>query len=108
MENEKHLVEFKLEDTSYLTTLTKKYGRIKKYQPKDLSKVRAFIPGLIQKIYIKPGDEIKKGQPLFVLEAMKMRNDVFSPIDGKVKAVLVKSGDVVAKDQILVELDINI
>lgn len=106
METQKKLVEFTLDDTPYLTTLTTKFSKRKKYQPKDLTKVRAFIPGVIQKVYVKIGDEVNKGQPLLVLEAMKMKNDVFSPIDAKVKSVLVKPGDVVAKDQILIEFEL--
>lgn len=106
MDDEKNFAELILDDTSYVTKLTTKFTRRKKYQPRDNSKVRAFIPGLIQKVYVKPGDEVRKGQSLLVLEAMKMKNDVFSPIDGKVKSVLVKQGDIVAKDQVMIEFDV--
>ncbi|MEJ5285942.1 MAG: hypothetical protein CH6_4011 [Candidatus Kapaibacterium sp.] len=106
MEEKKDLVEFVLEDSKYLTKLTTKYHRRRKYQPTDLTKLRAFIPGVIQKIYVNPGDEVKKGQPLLVLEAMKMKNDVFSPVNAKIKSILVKPGEVVAKDQVLIEFDL--
>lgn len=45
------------------------------------------MPGTIVKIYVKPGDEVKKGQALFVMEAMKMEHTMKAPADGKVKLV---------------------
>lgn len=103
MEERKNLVEFTLDDTKYRTLLTRKFLKRKKYQPVDSSKLRAFIPGIIQKIYVEPGQEVRRGQPLLVLEAMKMKNDVFSPVDAKIKSINVKVGEAVAKDQILIE-----
>lgn len=105
MDEKKNFSEFILDETNYLTLLTKKFQRRKKYQPSDYSKLRAFIPGTIDKIYVETGQEVHKGQPLLVLEAMKMKNDVFSPMNGKVKSIKVKVGEVVIKDQILMELE---
>ncbi len=106
MEHKDKLQGFILDDTKYFTLLTKKFQKRKKYQPSDYTKLRAFIPGVIQKIYVEPGQNVHKGQPLLVLEAMKMKNDVLSPIDAKVQSILVKVGDVVSKDQILIEFQI--
>lgn len=106
MEDKRNLTEFTLDDTKYQTLLTRKYLKRKKYQPTDLSKLRAFIPGIVQKIYVEPGQEVRRGQPLLVLEAMKMKNDVFSPVDAKVKSINVKIGEAVAKDQVLIEFEL--
>lgn len=106
MDEKNKLQEFQLDDTNYFTLLTKKFQRRKKYEPSDLTKLRAFIPGIIQKIYVEPGQSVRKGQPLLVLEAMKMKNDVLSPIDAKVQSIHVKVGDSVGKNQILIEFEL--
>lgn len=103
MEDKNKLQEFTLDDTKYITLITNKFQKRKKYQPRDYTKLRAFIPGVIQKIYVEPGQNVHKGQPLLILEAMKMKNDVLSPIDANVLSIHVKVGDVVSKDQILIE-----
>jgi biotin carboxyl carrier protein len=58
--------------------------------------ITAQMPGVILKVYVKPGEEVKTGDPLCVLVAMKMENEIRSPIDGTVKEVYIKDGDKVA------------
>ena len=58
--------------------------------------IAAQMPGVILKVYVQPGEEVKAGAPLCVLVAMKMENEIKSPIDGTVKEVYVKDGDKVA------------
>ena len=70
---------------------------------RGLSDLKAPMPGLILKINISVGDEVKKGDPLLILEAMKMENVIKAPCDGVVKSVLVKEKDSVEKNQILLE-----
>jgi biotin carboxyl carrier protein len=53
----------------------------------------AQMPGVILKVYVEPGEEVKAGAPLCVLVAMKMENEIRSPIDGTVKEVYVKIND---------------
>ena len=64
--------------------------------------VKAPMPGLVLNVLIKEGDEIKKGDNLLVLEAMKMENMLKSPTDGVIKKLEIKQGDKVEKNQILV------
>ncbi|MDH6304097.1 biotin carboxyl carrier protein [Parabacteroides sp. PF5-5] len=55
--------------------------------------IAAQMPGVILKVYVKAGDEVKAGDPLCVLVAMKMENEIRSPIDGIVKEVYINETD---------------
>ena len=57
------------------------------------------------KVMVKPGDSVKKGTPVCVIEALKMENDVVAPADGVVASVNVKSGDSVKTDEILITMN---
>ncbi len=96
---------FVVERAVYKTLLTKKFKNRKKYEDKEPGKVTAFIPGTIVEVFVKKGQKIEEGKPLLILEAMKMRNFVNAPVSGKIKTVKVKSGDLVTKDQLLVEIE---
>ena len=67
--------------------------------------VKAPMPGNIIKVNVKPGDAVKKGDVLVVLEAMKMENDVCAPEDGTVASVEVAKGATVETDAVLVTLN---
>lgn len=54
--------------------------------------LQAPMPGSIISVAVKPGDAVKKGQLLLVLEAMKMENEIVAPNDGTVTAVHVQAG----------------
>jgi len=98
--------KFHVDGTDYETTLTRKYGmRVPWPKLKDPKIVRAFIPGLIKEVFIKDGDEIRRGDRLLVLEAMKMENQILSAAAGKIKKVHVEKGKVVVKNELLVELE---
>ncbi|MBN2790415.1 MAG: acetyl-CoA carboxylase biotin carboxyl carrier protein subunit [Candidatus Delongbacteria bacterium] len=86
----------------YKTELTQKYLDRKGYKLKKNNDIRAFIPGLIHKIFCKPGDRIKPNTPIISLEAMKMYNNITLIDEIIIQDVLVKIGDSVEKDQILV------
>ena len=63
--------------------------------------VSAPIPGVIQEVNVKAGQIVKKGDVLFVLEAMKMKNNITAMHDGKVESVNVSKGDSVTHGQVL-------
>jgi biotin carboxyl carrier protein len=67
--------------------------------------VAAPMPGLIVSISCAAGDEIKKGDSLLVMEAMKMENEIKSPLAGKIKTVKVSSRQSVDKGQVMVEFE---
>ncbi len=61
--------------------------------------ILAPIPGLIAKILINEGDDVKKGDGLIILEAMKMENEIKADNDGVIQKILIHEGDSVEKDQ---------
>jgi biotin carboxyl carrier protein len=94
-----------IDNIKYKTTLTKKYMARKSYEPVDFNKVYSFIPGTIRKIFVKEGSKVKQGTHLLELEAMKMVNNIIAPVDGVVTKINVKTGDLVAKNILLVEMN---
>ena len=67
--------------------------------------VTSSMPGTIVDILVKAGAKVKAGDPVLVIEAMKMENEVPAPIAGTVKAVNVAKGDSVNPDEALVEIE---
>jgi len=63
--------------------------------------VEAPMPGLILEVSVQEGQEVKVGDALLVLEAMKMENVLTAPIDGVVDRITVQKGDAVDKKQVL-------
>lgn len=94
--------EFVADGTPYLTLLTKKFENRKRWQPLDPNEIRSFIPGTILEVYVEPGQEVKEGQPLVLLEAMKMQTRTEMPVDGVIKEVNVRKGDKVPKNMVLI------
>ncbi|MGE0078261.1 MAG: acetyl-CoA carboxylase biotin carboxyl carrier protein subunit [Bacteroidales bacterium] len=64
--------------------------------------IKSPLPGVILDVHIKPGDTIKVGQRLIVLEAMKMENNIDSDKEGKVIDVKVRKGDSVLEGDVLI------
>lgn len=81
--------------------------KINKDEPKSGggSTVPAPLPGTILDIHVKAGDQVKKGQNLITMEAMKMENSVLSPKEGTVKDIKVSQGDSVLQDDVLIEME---
>ena len=63
--------------------------------------MEAPMPGTILDDKAVVGDTVKAGQPIVILEAMKMENDIVAPVDGKVTSILVKKGDSVNSGDVL-------
>jgi biotin carboxyl carrier protein len=73
--------------------------------PVDVGAVTSPMAGAILTVLVKPGDSVKQGQPLVVLEAMKMENQITAPVAGTVKSVDVKEGESVGEGHVLVVLE---
>jgi biotin carboxyl carrier protein len=93
-------------DTSlYKTRISKKFQDRKPYKPADPKIILSFIPGTVLDINIEPGQMVAKGDILMILDAMKMKNKLKCPMDGKVKSIAVSKGDKVSKGTVLLELE---
>ncbi len=80
------------------------------YKPSGLSgendgELFTKMPGKIIKILVKEGEEVKKGQTLLILEAMKMENEIKSSIDGTVRAVHISEGAVLEDGVLMMEVE---
>lgn len=67
--------------------------------------VRAPMPGLVLQVLVKPGEEVKQGDALLVLEAMKMENIIKSPGDGIVASIPVQKEQAVDKGHVLIRME---
>jgi len=65
------------------------------------------MPGKVVKVLVKEGDKLLAGDTVVVIEAMKMQSNYKVNSDCSVKDVLVKEGDTVTNDQVLITLEIN-
>jgi biotin carboxyl carrier protein len=105
-EEKKKKTRFKslqLHGIKYKTHLTKKFETRIKWESPDPNKIMSFIPGTVKKVLIKDGQDVKEGQPMLVLMAMKMDNIINVPYDGQIKTVHVKEGDKIPKGFIMLE-----
>lgn len=66
--------------------------------------VKAPLPGVIKEVHVKEGDEVKQGQCVLILEAMKMENEVYAPIAGKITKVQVAAAQSVLEGDVLVSI----
>jgi propionyl-CoA carboxylase alpha chain len=76
--------------------------------PKKIDYAKSIIspmPGAIVSVSVEVGQTVADGQELCIIEAMKMQNIIKSSIEGKIKSILIKSGDSVAVDQLLLEFE---
>ena len=98
----------KVNGNNYLLDIKDQYDELLHRLGLDnLSKVKiadlkAPMPGLVLKVLVSEGDEVKKGDNILVLEAMKMENIIKSPADVRIKAIKVKPSDKVEKNQVMV------
>ena len=63
--------------------------------------VTSPMPGSVLGVKVNVGDKVSAGQTMFVLEAMKMENEIVAPVDGTVASINVKTGDTVDTDQVM-------
>jgi biotin carboxyl carrier protein len=73
----------------------------------EKDKIYAPMPGKIVKLLVNEGDTVAQKQPMVIVEAMKMENQVNSPSDGKVKKINFADGDQVDTNRPIIELEIE-
>lgn len=83
----------------------RKESKIKKNVSSRATLIKAPLPGLILKINKQTGEEVKKGDTILIMEAMKMENNVLAEKDGFISAIKVKEGDNVLQNDILAEIE---
>lgn len=88
----------------YKTELTKKFKNRTNWKAPNPKEIYTVIPGTVLDIFVKTGDEIKKGEIILILEAMKMQNQILMPFDGKIKKVHVKPDDILRKNILMIEI----
>ncbi len=81
-----------------------KFG-IQAFPLPKVNELKSPMPGLVLKIEVNPGDVLQKGDPILVLEAMKMENVLKAPAEVKVREVLIKPGQAVEKNTVLVKFN---
>lgn len=90
---------FKVERKSILKVLERKVERPEK---KD---IRTSMPGRVVKVFVEEGSQVKEGQPILVLEAMKMQNEIKSPQSGVITRINPKAGDSVETGSLLFSVE---
>lgn len=102
MEN---LKEFNVDGTVYKTEVTKKFENRKNWERPNPKNILSFIPGTIVEIFVKEGQEVKAGESLMILEAMKMKNQIEMPFDGVIKKIHVEEGVRVPNKMLMLEIE---
>jgi pyruvate carboxylase subunit B len=70
----------------------------------EAGKINAPMPGKILEILVSTEENVQRGQPVMILEAMKMENEIKAPAPGTVSGIYVKTTDSVEKNQPLIEI----
>ena len=82
--------------------MLKKFG-ISSKGASEINELNAPMPGVVLTIKVRVGNKVKKGDPLIVLEAMKMENVLGSPIDGVIESIEVNENDTIEKNTVLIK-----
>ncbi|MFN2261139.1 MAG: biotin/lipoyl-containing protein [Psychroflexus sp.] len=95
---------YEVEIANELDILIKEMG-LSLAASQKINEVKAPMPGMILDIMVKENQEVKEGENLLVLEAMKMENTILAPRDAVIKSISVETGKTVTKNQILIEME---
>ena len=114
--NSSYWIDVTGEDTEYTIYTRNAFRTVKIYNEESLlheslkrggaigggDQLTSGMPGKIVKIMVEPGQQIKAGQPLLIMEAMKMENEMRAAQDCKIKEVKVKAGETVEAGAVLI------
>lgn len=108
LNREDKLATIKVNGSTYQISIEDQFDQLLKQLGMDnmaaskVMQIKAPMPGLVLKVLVSEGEEVRKGDSLLVLEAMKMENMIKSPSDGVIKKITVKMGDKVEKNEVLI------
>lgn len=111
LNKEDKIAVIKVNGNSHYLTIEDQFDQLLKKLGMDnlatnkILQIKAPMPGLVLSVLVAEGTEVKKGENLLVLEAMKMENMIKSPTDGIIKKMEIKQGDKVEKNQILINFN---
>jgi len=97
--------EFNNKTTTFSTISPSLMLKREKIVVKKKGTVTSLMPGKVVLLKVKIGDKVKVGDPLCVLEAMKMENEIVAPRDGTIRQVMVEQGSTVDKGDVLVVIE---
>lgn len=104
-------LDLMINGNKYHVTLEDKYDALLKSMgmgagtSKKIKNLKAPMPGLVLDVMVGAGSEVKKDDPLMILEAMKMENILKSPSDAVVKSIEIEKGKAVDKNQVLIHFE---
>ena len=99
VDHDTHLVQVQDE----VEILLEKFGMTSETSS-HAGEIHALIPGLVSRLFVKPGDKVEIGQKLLILEAMKMENKIDSPISGTIGNIYIKASDKVKKGELIMKI----
>jgi pyruvate carboxylase subunit B len=103
MENQ--FVDFVVTARKYKTLLTNKYKNRPLWNKHESGEVYSTLPGTVIQLMATEGQDVKEGELLLILEAMKMMNRIVAPVSGTIKEILVKEGDKIGKAHLMIKID---
>lgn len=104
MSEEKEYRELIIQGAVYKTTFTKKFAERVNWKAPNVNLIYSFIPGTIIDIFVKPKEEVKEGETILLLEAMKMQNQVKMPFDGEIVKIHIKKDEVIPNRHLMLEI----
>lgn len=90
-----------IDGTRYRTQLTEKFKNRKSWNNPNKGLIYSEFPGTVVKVDVEEGDEIEKGDRLYIYDAMKMKNRAYAPVGGNVSEVRIHENDVIRKGDLL-------
>ncbi|MCP4647345.1 MAG: acetyl-CoA carboxylase biotin carboxyl carrier protein subunit [bacterium] len=103
MQEAKEPRKLNIDDTLYETEIPDSYG--KTWKPEDRRRIKAFIPGTVVEVKTSVGTKVSNGDILLILDAMKMYNEITTPVTGIIAEIAVTAGERVEKNQLLIRLE---
>jgi len=96
--------QLRIHDTCYQSQFTRKFLNRKQWKPVSPGVVSAFLPGTVFEIRVSEGQNVSAGDIVLRFEAMKMINDILSPVSGTVQKIHVTVGTSFSKGTVLMEI----